>query len=93
MAPLAFHVGRVLANRPKPVILLQAAHAGWLRGFQLCDAWNLATLATEPTRDVSTLRRSYPGYAFILVSPNRSNANPPEQWEAIGNPAGFFRSH
>jgi hypothetical protein len=94
MTPLAYHVDRATGRTRsgRPVILLQVGRSGLLRGFQLCDSWNLSTLETEPTRDVATLRRSYPEFAFVLVSSDRSHCNPAEQWEALGNPAGFLRT-
>jgi hypothetical protein len=90
--PLAHHVRRAFPTRPKLPILLQRDRSGLLRGFQLCDSFNLATLRPEPTREVATLRRAYPEFAFVLVPTDRPDRNPTEQWEAIGNPAAFLRS-
>lgn len=88
MKPLAYHVNR---NRPRnrPVILLQADRAGYLRGLQVCDRWNLATLQPTATRNVDTLRRAYPDYTFVLA-PSRPTATPVEQWEALGNPGAML---
>jgi hypothetical protein len=91
MGPLSYHVGRVHPTRPKPVILLQRDRAGLLRGYQLCDSYNLATLAVAATREVETLRRAFPAIAFVLVPSDRSDRNPAEQWAALGNPGGFLR--
>jgi hypothetical protein len=86
--PLAYRVRR-LRTRPKPTILVQVGPRGFLRGFQVCDVWNLASLQPGPIGNVQTLRNNFPDFAFVLVPTARTPISPPEQWEAIGNPSAL----